>query len=109
MASTIGQYVAFDLRSVIIASGNTLTLQSNYVVVNIPPLVSGDDLLGMTPGTDGRIVILMNGSKTKTMDIIGESAGATAADRFADAATLDPDTSQAWVYDGAISRWVRFL
>lgn len=110
MSTTFAPYLKLSTTSLLFSSGGvTATLASTDAVLKLIPTNSGDDIIGLTGGTDGRIMILVNTSRTFPIDIIGESASATAANRFADNATLDPDTAQGFIYDGALSRWTRFL
>jgi hypothetical protein len=109
MSTTFAPYVTLSTASLLFSSGTTATLAATDAVLKLLPTLSGDDLIGLTGGSDGRIMFLVNLSRTFSIDVIGESASATAANRFADSHTLDPDTARGFIYDGALSRWTNFL
>lgn len=109
MSYSLSPYLTMTATTQIMSNGQTVTLGAHDAVVTLLPTAAGDDLLGLTGGADGRIIFLVAASRTLAIDIIGESLSATAANRFADSGTLDPNTASGYIYDGAISRWTRFL
>lgn len=109
MSQKFGSTLVLESRLLLFSGPSTMTLTNTDAVVRLAGFTSSDDLIGMTGGVDGRIMFLVCASRTIAMDIVGESLSATAADRFADTHTIDPDTAAGFVYDGSISRWTKFL
>jgi len=109
VSQKFGSTFVLESRLLLFSGPATLTLTNTDAVVRLAGFTTSDDLIGMTGGVDGRIMFIVCGSRTIPMDIVGESLSAAAADRFADSHTIDPDTAGGFIYDGAISRWTKFL
>lgn len=113
MGSDLGKFLTLNARDVSFSTAIDVALVADDVTVVLFPNATGNDLVGIGNGVqpaDGQIIIIANGSRSKSIDVIGESgSAANAFDRFHDSSTIDPDETHAFIYQRASNRWTRFL
>lgn len=110
-----GGFVATGVQNVTTAdAGTTITLNDDATMVRITEggTSSGDEILGITGGTQGRslLICLVDDSVGGVLQIVHESGGvATAANRIlgpgSGDVTINDESCIGVVYDGTTSRW----